>query len=238
MNHALRQTPANLEVSAVILAAGSSRRMGQPKMLLPWGKTTVIGQVTGVICAAGIAETVIVTGRMAEEVRAASAAFSEVPPAGATLRCSPAGATLRWVHNPDYAQTEMLQSLQIGLREISNNPTAGRPASAACLIVLGDQPQIECALVEQLLQDFWAEPCPILIPSFQQKRGHPWLVHRALWDGLLALPAEANLRSFLNQHAGEIRYLNVSSPSVLMDLDTPEDYARSRPASEHEAGRS
>jgi len=200
------------EISAVILAAGSSRRMGQPKLLLPWGNTplgkaasTVIGQVTGVVCAAGVFDPVMVTGRAEQEIRAATAAFG-----------------VRWVHNPAYAHTEMLQSLQIGLREVSRE-------ASACLIVLGDQPQIEGVVIDQILAAFRTEPHRILIPSYQQRRGHPWLVQRDLWDELLELPADANLRIFLNRHLSEIDYLNVTTPTVLMDLDTPEDYARSKP---------
>ncbi len=201
-----------IKIGAVILAAGSSRRMGRPKLLLPWGDTTVIGQVAKVICAAGVAETVIVTGRMSEAVRAATVADG-----------------VRWVHNPAYEQTEMLHSLQIGLREISNTQDA-------CLIVLGDQPQIELNVVTQVLQSYRENPCPILIPSYQLRRGHPWLVHCKLWDELLALPADASLRIFLNRHVDEICYLNVTTPSVLMDLDTPEDYLHSKPANSPETG--
>lgn len=208
MNLASTHDPNRPEISAVILAAGSSRRMGRPKLLLPWGATTVIGQVTAVVCASGVLEPVLVTGRMDGEVRAATAAWG-----------------VHWVHNPDYAHTEMLQSLQIGLREIS-------PEALACLVVLGDQPQIEGAVVAQVLRAFRDEPCRILIPSYQQRRGHPWLVHRDLWGELLELPPDANLRIFLNRHVDDIHYLNVSSPSVLMDLDTPEDYARSKPTSD------
>ena len=221
--------PTQSKISAVILAAGSSRRMGLPKLLLPWGNTTVIGQVTGVVCAAGVFDPVLVTGRSEQAVRAATAAFG-----------------VRWVHNPAYAHTEMLQSLQIGLREISR-------LASACLIVLGDQPQIEGTLVDEILAAYRTElpstgcdtprvrrsgealpsekwlPHRILIPSYQQRRGHPWLVQRDLWDELLELPEDANLRIFLNRHAGEIEYLNVTTPTVLMDLDTPEDYARSKP---------
>lgn len=200
------------KVGAVIVAAGSSRRMGQPKLLLPWGETTVIGQVARVVCGAGLAETVLVTGRAPEQVRAAAS-----------------GCALRWAHNPDFEHAEMLQSLQIGLRELS-------PTLAACLIVLGDQPQLEARVLQEMLQVDLETPHPILIPSYQHRRGHPWLLQRELWAELLDLPAEASLRVLLNRHADEIHYLNVNTPSVLMDLDTPEDYARSRPAGSPEAG--
>ncbi len=192
-------------ISAVILAAGASRRMGQPKMLLPWGGTTVIGQVARTVLASGAVRPVVVTGRSAQEVHEA-------------LR----GQAVCFAHNPNYADSEMLQSLQIGI--------ASLPAEAeAFLVVLGDQPQIEGEVIAQVCRAYQASGAALIIPSYQMRRGHPWLVDRSLWPELLALPAEATLRQFLNQHAAEIHYLNVDTPSVLMDLDTPEEYDRQKP---------
>jgi molybdenum cofactor cytidylyltransferase len=61
------------------------------------------------------------------------------------------------------------------------------------------------------------------------RRGHPWLVDRALWPELLALQSPYTLRDFLTAHAGEIRYLDVDTDSILQDLDTPEDYTQQKP---------
>ncbi len=189
-------------VGAVVLAAGASRRMGQSKMLLPWGKTTVIGKVVQTLLEVGIVEPVVVTGRAVEEIHTVLADFP-----------------VQWAHNPRYETTEMLQSLQIGLRQVPEE-------LGAFLVVLGDQPQIESSIVGAILAEAQATALPLLIPSFQQRRGHPWLVKKSLWAGLLALDEHATLRQFLNEHANQIQYLNVDSGSVLMDLDTPEDYAR------------
>lgn len=190
------------KTGAIVLAAGASRRMGQSKMLLPWGATTVIGKVVQTLLEAGVVEPVIVTGRAFEEVHAVLAGFS-----------------VHWAHNPKYETTEMLQSLQIGVHQVSEEVDA-------FLVVLGDQPQIEGSIVKAILTEVQHTSLPILIPSFQRQRGHPWLVHKSLWSDLLALDEHATLRQFLNAHAAEIEYLNVDSASVLMDLDTPEDYAR------------
>jgi CTP:molybdopterin cytidylyltransferase MocA/branched-subunit amino acid aminotransferase/4-amino-4-deoxychorismate lyase len=198
----MTQTLPSPQITAVVLAAGASRRMGRHKMLLPWGDTTVIGQVVSTLRAAGVLEPVIVTGRAGQEVQAA-------------LQAAP----VRWAHNPDYETTEMLQSLQLGIRQIAEQ-------AEALLIVLGDQPQIEAEVIRQVMQAFDARRSTLIIPSYQHRRGHPWLVHKSLWAELLSMPADATLRQFLNRHADEIEYLNVDTSSVLMDLDTPEDYEK------------
>ena len=192
----------DLKVGAIVLAAGASRRMGQSKMLLPWSETTVVGKVVQTLLEVGIVEPVVVTGRSFDEIHTVLADYS-----------------VKWAHNPQFETSEMLQSLQIGVRQVSEKLDA-------FLVVLGDQPQIESSIVKAILTEYQLSALPILIPSFQHRRGHPWLVKKSLWPDLLALDERATLRQFLNAHAGEICYLNVDSDSVLMDLDTPEDYAR------------
>jgi molybdenum cofactor cytidylyltransferase len=204
---------SQLKVSAVILAAGASRRMGQSKMLMPWGNTTVIGKVVQTLLEAGVVDPVIVTGRSAAEVHDLLDSFS-----------------VHWAHNPGFETTEMLQSLQIGMRALP-------PNADAFLVALGDQPQIETGIVRKVLANAALTELALLIPSYQQRRGHPWLVKKALWDELLSLDSSATLRQFLNAHANQIAYLNVDSSSVLMDLDTPEDYARYKTRQAQEGGK-
>ena len=192
-------------ISAVILAAGASRRMGQPKMLLPWGDTIVIQKVVSTLLDSGVSHPVVVTGRSAERIKQ-------------VIRTD----SITWTHNPDFENTEMLKSLQIGMRRLPL-------FASAFLIVLGDQPQIETSIIRQIIAEFKTKHSTIIIPSYQFRRGHPWLVSRALLPELLALPEEATLRQFLNAHSDEITYLNVDTPSVLMDLDTPADYEQQKP---------
>lgn len=70
---------------------------------------------------------------------------------------------------------------------------------------------------------------PLVVPSFQMRRGHPWIVSRALWAEILAMLPPQTPRDFLNAHAKDIQYVEINSPSILADLDTPEDYRASRP---------
>jgi molybdenum cofactor cytidylyltransferase len=69
----------------------------------------------------------------------------------------------------------------------------------------------------------------LIVPSFNRKRGHPWLAARQLWTEILALKTFQSPRDFLNKHAEDILYVNVPTPTALADLDTPEEYQKSRP---------
>jgi len=192
-------------IGAVVLAAGQSRRMGQPKMVLPWGQTTVIARVAEVLLEAGLAEVIVVTGGSYTDVETA---LQHLP--------------VQTIFNPQYTGNDMLRSLQVGLGKHHEN-------IQATLVALGDQPQIEVDTVRALAEAYQETGSPLIIPSFNNRRGHPWLVSRTIWPNVFALDAPATLRDFLNQHRDQIHYLTVTTPSILKDLDTPADYDRERP---------
>ncbi|MEK7326536.1 MAG: NTP transferase domain-containing protein, partial [Chloroflexota bacterium] len=106
-------------IGAVVLAAGLSTRMGQPKHILPWGTTVMVRQVVEVLAEGGVDEIVVVTGHARAEVEAAVAGVA------------------RSVFNPDFANESLLISLHVGLRALETS------ACEAALAALGDQPQIE-----------------------------------------------------------------------------------------------
>jgi molybdenum cofactor cytidylyltransferase len=68
-----------------------------------------------------------------------------------------------------------------------------------------------------------------VVPSYRYRRGHPWLIDRTLWFELENLNPSFTLRDFLRKYQDEILYLDVDSPSVLQDLDTPQDYQQYKP---------
>lgn len=195
-------------IAAVVLAAGQSKRMGRPKMTLPWGNTTVIGRVVQVLSEAGISPIWVVTGGSHAEVEEA-------------LQGSPA----RTIFNSDFANDEMLVTFQVGLAAL------GQGVEGA-LVVLGDQPQIETGVVESVTAAYRSSHAPLVVPSYHMHRGHPWLLDRSLWPSVLSLHSPATLRDFLNENASQIDYLPVLTDSILLDLDTPADYQRHRPVSD------
>ncbi len=203
-------------IAAVILAAGQSSRMGRPKLLLPWGGTTVLGQVVEVF-AAGLSTDsktekpgiVVVTGAGRELIEAHVVELARNFP-------------VRAVYNPGHLAGGMLSSVQAGVAGLG-------PEVDAALIGLGDQPQVREDTVRRVCAAFRETGSPLIVPSFQKRRGHPWLVARPLWEQVLHLAANATPRDFLAAHAGDIVYVEVEDDSTLRDLDTPDAYESQRP---------
>jgi len=191
-------------ITAIILAAGQSKRMGKPKMLLPWGGTTVLEKVIATFKTANVDEILVVTGGKRQQIEAL------------------VEGSARTLFNPNYAEGEMLSSVQIGLAGLL-------PGTEAALIGLGDQPQVQGRSVQLVIDEYRTSGASIVVPSFQMRRGHPWLVMRDHWGEILAMRSPASLRDFLNNHADEIHYVAVNSDSILQDLDTPEDYLKFKP---------
>jgi molybdenum cofactor cytidylyltransferase len=200
---------ASILVSGVVLAAGKSERMGLSKMSLPWGETTVLGQVVTVLLQSGLDDVLVVTGGGREESERA-------------LRDLPRTGQVRMVFNPRYATGEMLSSLQAGFAALDER-------ASAALFALGDQPQIEEGVVRAVLRTYQETQAALVVPSYRMRRGHPMLLSHELWAELLALRPPQTLRDLLQAHAGQIVYVNVDTPSILQDLDTPEEYRKYRP---------
>lgn len=187
-------------ISAIILAAGESKRMGQPKMLMPWGKVTVLEHVVSVFRKAGVEDIVVVVGAERERMEGIlSHNF------------------IRSVHNEDYVGREMLSSLQCGLKAMTLQ-------TQATLIGLGDQPQVQEGSVRLICEAYHNTRSELIVPSFQMRRGHPWLVGHTLWGELLNMKAPESPRDFLNRHSDKIHYVDANTATILADLDTPEDY--------------
>ena len=191
-------------IVAIILAAGESKRMGQPKMLMPWGKSTVIQTVISTIQASGVKDILVVTGGAHQQIE------------------SLIGQTVQIIFNGKYAKGEMLSSIQAGL-------TAKKHEASAALICLGDQPQVQVRSVQRILQEYKETNASIIVPSYQMHHGHSWLVAREHWEAILQMHTPDSPREFLNRHSRKIHYVDIDSPTILQDLDTPEDYLKSHP---------
>ncbi|MFN8529896.1 MAG: selenium cofactor biosynthesis protein YqeC [Anaerolineae bacterium] len=190
---------------AIVLTAGLSSRMGQPKPLLEWlNGETILDHILRELKRACVDTIVVVTGNHAEEVERIAA---------------PHGV---WTaHNADYAAGEMLSSVKVGLHAL---PTS----ISGALIVLGDQPTLKAQITRRVLKADASTRGTIAAPSYQMRRGHPILISQRYWEELLALPDIGAPRDVINRHADEIVYVNVEDDSVLRDVDTPQQYAEER----------
>jgi molybdenum cofactor cytidylyltransferase len=192
-------------VGAVVLAAGLSRRMGQPKVLLPWANNrTILEHIIDQLIRARIDQVTVVTGHQSREVKAL------LKPLDVDV-----------VYNQDYKTGEMLSSVQAGLNAMP-------PQVAAALIVLGDQPRIQPKTVYHIMNTYAETASDLIVPSFQMKRGHPLLIGRRYWGEILALRENSSLRDVMNAHSDAITYVNIDNDSILRDIDTPEDYRDER----------
>ena len=192
-------------IGVIVLAAGLSQRMGKVKMLLPWGNTTVIGQVITTLLSVKLKEIDVVCGGTRPLIEEALQGFP-----------------VNIFTNPDYQNGEMLRSLQVGIGSLKRS-------ILAALIVLGDQPQIQATTIVNVISEYFQTGNKIVVPSYQMRRGHPWLIDRGLWGQIEALKSNQTMRDFLKDHQQLIHYFPVDNPSILQDLDTPEDYERYKP---------
>jgi molybdenum cofactor cytidylyltransferase len=192
-------------VTAVVLAAGEAKRMGQTKQLLPWGETTVLGQTLANLSASLVHDVVVVTGHERQAVARIAVGY---------------GAAV--VHNPAYASGEMLSSLQAAVRFL--------PARcSAVLVVLADQPMLAPETINSLLAAYWQGRGTLVAPTHDGRRGNPVLIDRAHFAELLALPPGAAPRALLKSRPESLYLTSADDPAVLRDLDRPEDYKRWRP---------
>jgi len=192
-------------IAAIILAAGLSKRMGQPKMLLPWGDTSVIAAIVQKLVAAQIQPICVVVGALKDEI---AEALGELP--------------VQLVFNSRFQEDSMVVSLQAGLARLPDE-------IQATLVVLGDQPQLPVDVISLLLDAYNRSASALIVPSYQMRRGHPWLIDRSLWSEVRSLAPSDTLRRFLNSNAEKIFYIDTDLDAVIQDLDTPDDYARYRP---------
>jgi molybdenum cofactor cytidylyltransferase len=194
----------NAQVSAVILAAGTSTRMGQAKQLLPLGGTTVLARTIDNVRSAGLVEMVLVLGASAEAIR----------------RQLPQSLLegLKVVVNQAYRQG-MASSLREGLSALD-------PQTGATLIILGDQPFVRPQTLHQIIAGYHRSGAQIVIPSHQGKRGNPVLLSRSVFPEVMALEGDTGCRAIFSNHLDAILKVEVEDLGILLDIDNQDDYDR------------
>lgn len=186
--------------TAIILAAGLSRRMGERnKLLLPINGVPMIRHMVDVYSAVTQAPVLVVTGHQADAVEACLN-----------------GCDVHTVYNPDFEMGQQT-SVVCGLR------AAG--GSAPMLIGLGDQPSLTAEDLKALLATHYAtDPARISIPMSEDRRGNPIVVPAALRNRLLEDPRSPGCKSFTRAHPEHVQFHPLQSPGYYADIDTPEAY--------------
>lgn len=203
-------------IYGVLLAAGTSSRMGQPKQLLSWQGRPLIRHAAETALASGLAGLVVVLGAEAQAARGALAGLAGPV---VTVECEA------------YA-TGQAASLRCGLGAL---PVAAR----AAVVLLVDQPLVSSGVIDRLIAIFEASPnAKAVVPRYQGRRGNPVLLAAALFPELQLLAGDVGARAVLAAHAEAVRWLDLDDPAVLLDADTPEMFAQLRRQDEGQDERS
>lgn len=185
-------------ISAIVLAAGKSERMGSPKALLPIRGRTFLTNILQAIAKSEVADTVVVVGHHQAEIEPV------VPP--------PA----RVIFNPDY-EKGMITSFQAGIRAL-------RRETSGALLFLVDHPLADPETIQALIANMAAHR--IVLPVFDGRRGHPVLFASDILHEILALTTSQGANIVVRKDPNRIVEVPVNSPGILVDVDTPEDFQK------------
>ncbi len=189
-------------VSAILLAAGESTRMGTQKALLPWRGSPLIRYQIQALLDAGVSEVVVVLGYRAERLRPLVEAF---PNARAVLN-------LRY-------RTGKSSSVRAGLRHVD-------PQAEAILVLAVDQPRSPETL-SQVVALHRRLGCLITYPAYKGKGGHPIIFSKTLLPELIRVrESRQGLREVVQRHRAEVARIEVEDAEVLLDLNQPEEFQK------------
>lgn len=189
-------------VGAVILAAGSSSRMGRPKQIIQFRGESLLRRAVLAALAGGCAPVVVVTG-----------AYGELS------RRELEGLDVREVFNPRW-QTGMASSIRVGLSTL----LAADPNASAAVFLLCDQPHVNPDIISRLVEAHRVTHSPIIASSYADSFGVPALFHRICFAELARLEGSAGAKHLIERHASDARFMPFRGGEV--DLDTPEDLSR------------
>jgi len=188
-------------ISAVLLAAGESRRMGEFKQLLPLGDKSFVQHCVDNLLASHVSEVVVVTGHREADVRHTIS-----------------DRRVKFAHNAEF-QSGMSSSIKRGIMEVSAH-------ARGCLIALVDQPWIGTSIINLIIEKFDRSQALVVVPTSGGKAGHPILLDISLREEILAMDANQGLRTVVQAHLAESVRVEVPDYRVLEDCDFPEDYDR------------
>jgi CTP:molybdopterin cytidylyltransferase MocA len=186
-------------LAAVVPAAGLSRRMGSEKILLPFGRSTVLETILETLAGAGVTEVVTVLRPDLTE---------------AAEMAGRLGA--RVVFNP-HPEEEMLESIRLGLGAIA-------PEAPGAFLWPADHPAVSAGTIATLSR--FAHPALALIPCWQSRRGHPALIGRRLFSAIGAIPPGEGLRHLWRTLPDAVVEFSVEDPGTVQNVDTLEDYRK------------
>lgn len=184
---------------AIVLAAGESKRMGSPKMLLDFGGVTMLERVIENITNSKISDTIVVLGAERDKL-------TEIIERMPVSHC----------FNENYREG-MLSSVKCGFRNV--------PADTdAVLVFQGDQPFISPEVINSVIEKYLSSDFGLVMPVFNGKRGHPLLIDSRYFNEIELLDSSEGLRSLARRNSEDVLEVNTNQPGILRDFDTYAEY--------------
>jgi molybdenum cofactor cytidylyltransferase len=185
----------------MILAAGESRRMGTPKLLLPFREKTMIETLVAEVLRSKSDKTMVVLGAEKEKIERIISRLQ-----------------VAIVVNTRYEEG-MLSSIQAGFEALPDEVEA-------VLVCLGDQPLIPFFVLDKLIEAYKDTKKGIIIPVYKKSRGHPILIDMKYKPDIKRISPDIGLRALVHDHSQDVMEVEVDAPQILKDIDKPEDYMR------------
>ena len=186
---------------ALLPAAGASRRMGRPKLLLPVNGRPMVSGVVEALRGGGVREIVLVTASGDEALQ------TWARQNGVTVAL-----------NPD-PNRGMLSTIQEGITAL-----AGKLAGEILLVSPADLPNLQPETVAELIRKMIETGAPLALPIYHGKRGHPLAIAPRLIPEIDTLDSKIGLKQLRDRHEAELLEIEVEDDGVVQDVDTPEDY--------------
>jgi molybdenum cofactor cytidylyltransferase len=198
-------TEGNRSVSAIVLAAGRSTRMGGPnKLLAELNGKKLVRIVAEQALASKAAEVIVVTGHQAELVEQALA-----------------GLNVKFVRNPEFAGG-LASSVKAGISTVSDK-------ADGAIVCLGDMPLIDAQLIDRLIEAFAPDRGHLItVPVAEGRRGNPVLWSRRFFKELMTLDGDTGARHLVTKHAEAVTEVPVEGDSAFLDIDTPQGLEAAR----------
>ncbi|MEL6124226.1 MAG: nucleotidyltransferase family protein [Bacteroidota bacterium] len=189
-------------IEALILAAGSSIRMGeQNKLTLPWKESTMIRTSVNAALESHVDRVIVVTGHQHGEVKRALQ-----------------GLPIDIVHNPTH-RLGQVGSIQAGVSMLSQQ-------MSTFLVCLGDMPRLTSALINKVIDSHLNENFLITRPVNDHQVGHPVIMNSSLREQVLAYTDAHTMRPFMKARANQLQQISTQESGYFMDIDTPSDYQK------------
>ena len=186
-------------ISCVVLSAGLSVRFGSPKALAKINNEPIIERLQKLLLNTPLYEIIVVLGHEADKIQPHLLNHKRI----------------QFVHNKDY-NLGQTSSVKVGFKAVN-------PQSEGIMLLPVDYPLVKKETIDQLIEFFLEKKPTILVPAFEDHKGHPPIFHAKLKSEILSLPNEIGLNTIGHKHQKDTMVLPLKDPGIVKSFNTPQE---------------